>query len=64
MDLWDGGDAMDGRDGDDSLTCPYAARDAADDAVERGDVKEAVRLYELAARLARRQKRDLRGLGR
>ena len=55
---------MDGRDGDDSLTCPYAARDAADDAVERGDVKEAVRLYELAARLARRQKRDLRGLGR
>ena len=49
---------------DDAITCPYAARDAADDAVERGDVREAVRLYELAARLARRQKRDLRGLGR
>ncbi len=49
---------------DDLTTCPYTARDAADDAVERGDVKEAVRLYELAARLARRQKRDLRGLGR
>ena len=25
---------------DDAITCPYAARDAADDAVERGDVKE------------------------
>ena len=49
---------------DDAITCPYAARDAADDAVERGDVKEAVRLYELATRLAKRQKRELRGLKR
>ncbi len=45
-------------------TCPHAARDAALEAEQAGDVREAVRLYELAARLARRQKRDLRGLGR
>jgi hypothetical protein len=45
------------------ITCPYAARDAADEAVERGDVAEAVRLYRLAATLARQQRRALRGAG-
>lgn len=49
---------------DDLTSCPYTARDAADKAMERGDVKEAVRLYELATRLAKRQKRELRGLKR
>lgn len=44
------------------ITCPYVARDAAEEAAERGDTREAVRLYELAARLARQQKRTLRGL--
>lgn len=47
---------------DEPITCPYVARDAAEEAAERGDTKEAVRLYELAARLARQQKRTLRGL--
>ena len=45
-------------------TCPYTARDAADEAMERGDLREALRLYELAARLAKRRKRELRGLKR
>lgn len=49
---------------DDLTSCPYTARDAADEAMERGDLREALRLYELAARLAKRQKRELRGLKR
>ena len=47
---------------DELTSCPYTARDAAEEAAERGDTREAVRLYELAARLARQQKRTLRGL--
>lgn len=49
---------------DELTSCPYTARDAADEAMERGDLREALRLYELAARLAKRQKRELRGLKR
>lgn len=45
---------------DELTSCPYTARDAADEAMERGDLREALRLYELAARLAKRQKRELR----